>query len=405
MSTNDLRLGFPALPLSPWVRGFVKLLDAVQLGSLEVAAPDGSVRQFGQPGSGPHAQLQIRDWRAAGLILRESDVGFALAYSRDWIDSPDLHALFQLALRNAQALEAAYRGRWWAMLAKRLSHRVLRDNSRRGSRRNILSHYDLGNDFYALWLDPTMTYSAAWFDAAPGLSLEQAQQAKYDRILDELDAQPGQTILEVGCGWGGFAERAARRGIHVHGVTLSDAQLAWARQRIEAAGLQDRATLALCDYRDLQGQYDHIVSIEMFEAVGERRWAPYFEQLSRCLKPGGRVLIQSIDIAEPYFDDYRRNTDFIQQCVFPGGMLPSPERLARTAASAGLTQRNVLAFGLDYARTLCCWRSAFEAALPAVQRQGFDTAFVRMWRMYLCYCEAGFREGRIDVRQWTFSKA
>jgi len=281
----------------------------------------------------------------------------------------------------------------------------LRDNTRKGSRRNILSHYDLGNDFYRLWLDPSMSYSAALFGADRTESLQAAQYRKIDRLLDALNARPGQHVLEIGCGWGGFAERAAQRGLHVHGITLSDAQLQWARARMQTQGLDGRVTLELRDYRDLGArQYDHIVSIEMVEAVGERRWPMYFDTLARNLRSGGRVALQSIDIADATFETYRRGTDFIQQYIFPGGMLPCPRVIREQSARAGLDIIDEHAFGLDYAETLLRWRHAFDAQVQAVRAQGFDDAFIRLWRMYLCYCEAGFREGRTDVRHWVLEK-
>ena len=270
MNLNEYRL--VSMQGTPWsAKLFVKLLSKLNTGSLTLIDPHGSSMLIGRAGEAPHAELRIQDWRAAGRIMRQGDVGFAESLRRGWLDCPDLLALFTLAMRN-EKLSAAVNGHWWALLIKRVTHWVLRDNSRRGSRRNILSHYDLGNDFYKLWLDPSMTYSAGIFGESLNLSLEEAQDAKYDRILDQLDARPGQTILEVGCGWGGFAERAARRGLDVVGITLSDAQLEWAQRRIARAGLTEHVTLQLQDYRDVTGQFDHIVSIEMFEAVGLLHW-------------------------------------------------------------------------------------------------------------------------------------
>lgn len=383
-------------------RWFIGALSRLQVGTLALTDPLGGQVLYGAAGGGPHAELVMRDWRAAGAILRQGDIGFADSLRRGWVDSPDLLALFTLALRNEAALSHAVDGKWWALIARRLSHLLLRDNSRKGSRRNILQHYDLGNDFYRLWLDPSMSYSAALFGEDRSEPLEVAQHRKYDRLLDALGAVPGQHVLEIGCGWGGFAERAAQRGLHVHGITLSDAQLDWARARMQRQGLEACVKLELRDYRDLgHSQYDHIVSIEMVEAVGERRWPLYFETLARCLRPGGRIGLQSIDIADARFDAYRRGTDFIQQYIFPGGMLPCPRVIQAQAGLAGLSVVNQYTFGLDYADTLLRWRLAFEENLGAVRAQGFDEAFVRLWRMYLTYCEAGFREGRTDVRHWV----
>ena len=405
MSVNEERLT-GSLVKTPWAgKLFVNLLSRISHGSLKLIDPAGIEMMLGQNASDPerlvdHAELKICDWRAASLILRQGDVGFAESLRRGWVDSPDLVALFTLAIRNDQISEAV-NGHWWALLLKRLSHWVLKDNSRAGSRRNILSHYDVGNNFYRLWLDPSMTYSSALFQGDLSQELERAQEAKYDRILDQIQAQAGQTILEVGCGWGGFAERAARRGLKVVGITLSDAQLEWANQRMHDAGLSDRVSLRLQDYRDVHEQFDHIVSIEMFEAVGLLHWPGYFQMLARCLKPTGRVVVQTIDIAEDHFDAYRRGTDFIQQYIFPGGMLPSPSRFKKESESSGLRVLEILSFGQDYAETLKRWAQRFEASLQQIREQGYDEAFIRIWRMYLAYCEVGFRQSRTDVKQWT----
>ena len=405
MSVNEERLT-GSLVKTPWAgKLLVNLLSRISHGSLKLIDPAGIEMMLGQNASDPnrlvdHAELRICDWRAASLILRQGDVGFAESLRRGWVDSPDLVALFTLAIRNDQISEAVD-GHWWALLLKRLSHWVLKDNSRAGSRRNILSHYDVGNNFYRLWLDPSMTYSSALFEGDLSRELERAQEAKYDRILDQIQAQAGQTILEVGCGWGGFAERAARRGLKVVGITLSDAQLEWANQRMHDAGLSDRVSLRLQDYRDVHEQFDHIVSIEMFEAVGLLHWPGYFQMLARCLKPAGRVVVQTIDIAEDHFDAYRRGTDFIQQYIFPGGMLPSPSRFKKESESSGLRVLEVLSFGQDYAETLKRWAQRFEASIQQIREQGYDEAFIRIWRMYLAYCEVGFRQSRTDVKQWT----
>ena len=385
----------------PWsARLFVNVLSKISTGSLTLIDPQGSSVTLGVMGELPHAELRIQDWRASGLIMRQGDIGFAEALRRGWVDCHDLLPLFTLAMRN-EKLSGAVNGHWWALLIKRLKHWVLRDNSRRGSRRNILSHYDLGNDFYCLWLDPSMSYSAGMFDRDINRSLEHAQDAKYDRILDQLDAKPGQTILEVGCGWGGFSERAAWRGMNVVGITLSDAQLAWARTRMQNAGLSERVQLLLQDYRDVTGTFDHIVSIEMFEAVGLLHWHSYFQTLARCLKPDGRIVVQTIDIADAYFEHYRDGTDFIQQYIFPGGMLPSPKRFAHECARVGLRALDVKSMGLDYAETMKRWTQQFDLHISAIRELGFDEPFIRIWRMYLAYCEAGFREARTDVKQWT----
>jgi cyclopropane-fatty-acyl-phospholipid synthase len=295
-------------------------------------------------------------------------------------------------------------GSWLPLLGHRLRH-LLRSNTRAGSKRNILAHYDLGNDFYKLWLDPTMSYSSALFGEQPGMSLEQAQLRKYFHLLEMLDPKPGDTILEVGCGWGGLAEIAATEfGCKVHGITLSPSQLEWSQARAQQKGFADLADFSLTDYRDVRGQYDHIVSIEMFEAVGERFWPGYFAQLHSCLKPGGRAAVQTITIANERFEGYRRGTDFIQRHIFPGGMLPSPRVFERRATGADFQVLDRHAFGLDYARTLAQWHRNFDAAWPEIEAGGFDNRFRRLWQFYLAYCEAGFRAGATDVYQFLLEK-
>lgn len=348
-----------------------------------------------------HAHLHIhRPLRLALRCLTKGDLGFGEAYvAGDW-STDNLANLLTLLLRN------------WEQFGQTLDNRKLlrkpanwfhqwRRNSIRNSRKNIAHHYDMGNAFYRAWLDDTMTYSAALYtDAA--LTLEQAQRAKYQRILDELQVQDGQRVLEIGCGWGGFAEMAAECGCHVHGITLSREQLAWAQQRLQRFGAQTQVELR--DYRHLVSSYDHIVSIEMFEAVGEDYWQTYFQTLQRHLKPGGRAVLQIITIADDWFATYRARADFIQRYIFPGGMLPNPASLQQLISSNGFKLLNHFSFGLDYARTLREWDTRFVAALPTLRPLGYDTRFERLWRYYLAYCEAGFNERRIDVVQLTLEK-
>jgi len=379
-------------------RWLFRLLEQLRCGKITLRCPDGRAFEFSGAQPGPHATLALADWQVCGDILSRGDIGLAEAWIAGRATSDDLPQLLLLAALNEQAIEDAIHGRWWATLAYRLRH-WLRPNTRAGSRKNIHAHYDLGNDFYRLWLDPTMTYSAALFESDPGRSLSDAQTAKYARILRELGAQPGQHILEVGCGWGGFAEHAARAGCRVTGITISEAQLDYARQRIANAGLQDRVELRLLDYRDLDGRFDHVVSIEMFEAVGERYWPGFFGMLRDRLKPGGRALVQTITIAEAKFERYRTGTDFIQQYIFPGGMLPSQRRFGEEAMARGLAVKDMHGFGFDYAETLRRWHQVFNDAAQEVRAQGFDDRFMRTWRFYLAYCEAGFRARATDVVQ------
>jgi cyclopropane-fatty-acyl-phospholipid synthase len=385
--------------LSRTARLGLELLEGLKGGALALELPDGTQLRVGH---GPLvAHWRVKDPRVFEMALGRGDIGLAEAWMDGLWDSDgeDPTPVLALLASNRDTLGRAVYGRFLRLATYRIWHR-LRANTRVGARRNIEAHYDLGNDFYRLWLDDTMTYSSALF-ASPEESLEDAQRRKYRRILERLGARPGQTILEIGCGWGGFAEVAATEfGCRLLCLTLSPAQLAFARERAKRGGYADRVAFELCDYRDVHGRYDHVVSIEMIEAVGERFWPTYFERIATCLKPGGRCVIQAITIADGLFDRYRRGTDFIQRYVFPGGMLPSPGAVHRQAACAGLQVCGDFAFGRDYALTLRRWHGRFEAAVPAVRAQGFPERFVRMWRFYLAYCEAGFVAGDIDVHHY-----
>lgn len=381
------------------------LLSRLRHGRLDVIAPDGQTLSFPGELPGPDAQLHLSDWSLVGDVMRSGDVGFAEGYMDGRWDTPDLAALLYLCASNRSALHRALYGSWLGRTYYRLRH-LMRANTRDGARKNIHAHYDLGNDFYRAWLDSSMTYSAGLFRDRPGMTLEQAQQAKYERILDALGVREDQTVLEIGCGWGGFAEYAARtRGCRVHGITLSAAQLEYGQARIREAGLSDLVTLSLTDYRDVGGSYDCLVSIEMFEAVGERFWPDYFRVVGERLKPGGRAMIQTITIADELFSDYRRGTDFIQQYVFPGGMLPSPAAFRRQARAAGLESGETLLFGGDYAETLRRWRLRYAEVAAGLGPLGFDARFERLWNFYLAYCEAGFRAGSTDVMQVELRRA
>lgn len=371
-----------------------ELLEKLQGGMLEIRLPGGDCRLFGD---GEHGvTLHVHDEAMFGQVLAKGDIGLTEAYLDGQWDSPDITGLMTLLAANREQLKKAVYGSWRNLLAARVRH-WLNSNSRSGSKRNIMAHYDLGNDFYKLWLDPSMSYSAAVYRDADDGSLEAAQHAKYRRILNCLKATDGQKVLEIGCGWGGFAEMAVQHGLKTTGLTLSPAQLDWAQKRVPAADLR------LQDYRDLNEQFDHVVSIEMFEAVGERWWPTYFKTLAKALKPGGKAVVQSITIRDDIFPEYRRSTDFIQQYIFPGGMLPSRAAFRAAAAKQGLVVREEYAFCRDYARTLAEWRHAFEVRWPDIQKLGFDEPFRRLWRMYLCYCEAGFLAGNIDVVQFELA--
>lgn len=390
-------------------RGFSVLLRLLAanwtFGRLTVLLPNGEIHQLTGARPGVSATLDVRDYRFAGRVLAAGDIGFAEGYMAGEWETPQLAALLEAVAANYDHIRGVVAGNPLMRLINRLSHRRRR-NSRSGSRKNIHAHYDLGNAFYAAWLDPSMTYSSARF-ATSGTTLEAAQREKYAALARLIDLQPGQSVLEIGCGWGGFAEYAATEvGARVTGVTISQEQHDFARRRMSGAGVADRADIQLIDYRDVQGRFDRVVSIEMFEAVGQEYWPAYFRKIHDVLAPGGRAGLQIITIDDALFDDYNRQTDFIQKYVFPGGMLPSEQRLAPVVAKAGLRWREVERFGPDYAETLKQWDERFQGSWADIRRMGgFDERFRRLWRFYLAYCEAGFRSGRTDVIQLVLDRA
>ncbi len=408
-TTSILPHGLPASSPAT-ARSAFRLLRRLHYGSLTLHLPDGSAALFGSARSGePRAAMRLHNWNVFAAALRSGDIGLAESFiAGDW-SSPDLTALLTLLVANRDHFESLVYGTWWGSLLYRTKH-LLNRNSRRGSRKNIHAHYDLGNDFYRLWLDPTMSYSSAWFEGRRSGDMVQAQWAKVRRALGECGVRPGDRVLEIGCGWGGLAECAAREfGSHVTGVTLSAEQLAYAEQRLRDAGLAERATLRYQDYREIgldaaEGKFDAIVSIEMFEAVGREYWGSYFETIQRNLKPGGKACIQSITIRDDLFERYVKSTDFIQQYIFPGGLLPSPGEFRKAAAKAGLEVVNELDFGLDYAETLHRWRERFLDAEGPVRQLGFDSRFLRIWEFYLAYCEAAFATGNTSVMQFTLQR-
>ena len=401
-------------------RSVFRLLNKLQIGRLDIEWPDGGHSRFPAASlerddtSGMRATLCLNNWRVFERTIKAGDIGFAESYiDGDW-HTPDLTALLSLLLVNREHLEKIVYGSWWGSLLYRAKHWLNR-NSRQGSAKNIHAHYDLGNDFYRMWLDSSMNYSSAWFEGKQaqelaGADLQNAQVAKMRRALEEAGVEPGSRVLEIGCGWGAIAEAvASERQAHITAVTLSAEQLAWAQKRLADKGLSAKADLRYQDYRDLaplheQQPFDAIVSIEMFEAVGRAYWPSYFDTLKRCLKPGGRACIQTITIRDDLFERYARSSDFIQQYIFPGGMLPSPSGFEAMANAAGLVVEKRLAFGPDYAETLRRWRHAFLQREPEVGQLGFDTRFVRIWTFYLAYCEAAFDHGNTNVMQFTLRR-
>ena len=387
-------------------RSILRLLQSLRIGTLDLQMPDGTQARFGESRPGePHAAIRLIDWSVCSAAIRSGDIGFAESFIDGRWTSPDLVALLKLFLANREALESVIFGSWWGSLLYRAKH-LLNRNSRRGSRKNIHAHYDIGNPFYRLWLDETMNYSSALFEGDLSRPTAQAQLAKVRRALNEVQLAPGQRLLEIGCGWGALAEAAAGEfGAEVVGVTLSDEQLAFGRERMARHGVADRVDLRLQDYRDIvDGPFDAIASIEMFEAVGRAYWGDYFRTLREQLKPGGRACIQSITIRDDLFERYARSTDFIQQYIFPGGMLPSAEVFRAEARKAGLEVVNELAFGTDYAETLRRWRGDFLARDGQVRQLGFDTRFMHIWEFYLAYCEAAFATGNTNVVQFTLQR-
>jgi cyclopropane-fatty-acyl-phospholipid synthase len=378
---------------APWL--IRRALRHLHCGRLTIILPSGVRIDHAGELPGPHGVMEMRNGMAFRRLLTRGDVGFAEGYiAGDWT-SPDLPQLIALAAQNVARLDGTLEGFWPVRMWRKLSH-LLHRNSARGSRRNIAFHYDLGNDFYRLWLDESMTYSSAI--AIPrGTSLEAAQQAKLERIAALLDLRGEEEVLEIGCGWGALAQRLAPACRRVTGLTLSNEQLDHARAQVRAGGLGDKIELRLQDYRAVDERFDRIVSIEMLEAVGEAYWPVYFETLCTSLRPGGRIVLQAITIREDRFASYKRNPDFIQRYIFPGGMLPTPSLLETHAERAGLAITHSETFGTGYADTLALWRARFHAAWPRIQVLGFQPDFQRLWDYYLAYCEAGFRSGTIDV--------
>jgi cyclopropane-fatty-acyl-phospholipid synthase len=386
-------------------RAALALLPRLRAGTLVVHTPDGATHHASGATHGElHATLNVHDWSVFAATMRTGDIGFAEAFMAGQWTTPHLADLLRLLLANRDVIEKAIYGSWWGRLLHRVQH-ALNRNTRRGSRRNISAHYDLGNAFYTLWLDETMNYSSAWFDGDLSKPLAQAQLAKLQRAIAATGVKPGERLLEIGCGWGAVAETAARQGVEVVGLTLSTEQLAWAQARVTRAGVAQHADLRLQDYRDVpDGPFDAIVSIEMFEAVGREYWDSYFQTLHAQLKRGGKACVQAIVIRDDLFERYVSSADFIQRHVFPGGMLASPALFVQHAQAAGLRVVDQLAFGPDYAETLRRWRLAFVARLDDVRRQGFDERFIRLWEFYLAYCEAAFDAGNTDVVQFTLQR-
>jgi cyclopropane-fatty-acyl-phospholipid synthase len=385
---------------------FGRVLDEIEArletGGLHLHLPNGADRHIGFRAPGADATVDIRNWMALVRLATSGSVGWYKAWTLGEWASPDPVALFELFSANARPLGDVGRAKGPFRWVNALAHR-LRDNAPRKARKNIAAHYDLGNDFYSAWLDPTMTYSCARF-GSPSDSIEEAQRRKVALLLDRLELKPGDRMLEIGCGWGSLAIAAAERGAEVVGLTLSKEQKAWAEEKIAAAGFSDQIEIRLQDYRNTAEQFDAVASVEMVEAVGERWWGVYLDSIARNLKPGGRAALQFISIDHRLFNRYARNPDFIQTYIFPGGMLLDEPRFAGLAVERGLSWEKRDAFRLDYAETLKRWRDAYDDAVTRGSLSGFTEQFHDLWRYYLMYCEGGFRGGVIDVAQVTMAR-
>lgn len=376
---------------------FFGLCEQIQTGTLNLVTPDGTHMSFGE--GEPAADLVINDWNMLIAIAQRGEIGLGESYVDGWWDSPDVEALLRVLLANASISQTASRGSWIENLKFRLVDRLIRRNSKRGSRRNIQSHYDVGNDFYRLWLDETMTYSSAIYDPTE-TEIERAQEKKYAR-LNSLLPKDSERVLEIGCGWGGFAEHAVNSGRHVTGLTISDEQKAYADQR-----LGNSADIRLQDYRDVRGKFDGIVSIEMIEAVGEDYWPGYFRKIKHCLADDGAAAIQAIIVEDDHFEAYRTQSDFIRQFTFPGGMLIPPSKIQSCAQAAGLKVGELFRFGHDYARTLRVWLDRLNGAERDILALGYSEKFLRSWRYYLQFCAAGFADAKkINVVQFQLQHA
>ncbi len=389
-------------------KGVDMLKNAWQVGVLDVVLPSGAHMPIEGKEAGPRGTLEVKNFNFMNRVMSAGDIGFCDGFREGEWDTPDLATLLEVLTLNSQKLGQLFTGNKLVQTVNKWLH-DLNSNTREGSKRNIFAHYDLGNNFYDQWLDQSMTYSSALFSGErfrEHKDLGAAQNAKYAKLAQLVDLKPGQHVLEIGCGWGGFAQYAAEVvGARVTGLTISPAQREYAIERMERLGLADKVDIRLMDYRDVEGQFDAVVSIEMFEAVGETYWGAYFTKLHDVLKQGGKAGLQIITIADEVFEDYRKRADFIQKYVFPGGMLPSASKLVEQTRAAGLKLISDFRFGQDYAETLKQWAHRFEDAWKEGRIKGFDASFRKLWLFYLAYCEAGFRTERTNVMHLELVRA
>ena len=386
--------------LPHWGVLFLEMMSNIRKGSVTIVTPEEKYLKYTGIEEGEHVSIRINEWKFCEDIFMKGDIGLGESYISGYWDCGNINNLIKFGIENYNELERVIKGSLLKILFFRIKH-FLNRNSRKGSLKNVHAHYDIGNEFYQLWLDPSMTSSSAIFNSTDE-ELLSAQENKYERILKKLKLKNGDHILEVGCGWGGFMEYAARNGFKVTGVTISKEQYEFAKKRLSKFG--NLAKVKLQDYRDIDGKYNHIVSIEMFEALGEKYWKKYFKMLFSILKPGGKLIIQSITINNNDFFSYRKCSDFIQQYIFPGGMLPSPKIFKDVAVKQGFIYRGDLEFGRDYGITLKRWEENFSSVLSRVKKLGFDDKFIRTWRFYLKYCQGGFEANKISVFQFSFTK-
>ena len=386
--------------LPHWGVLFLEMMSNIRKGSVTIVTPEEKFLKYTGIEEGEHVSIRINEWKFCEDIFMKGDIGLGESYISGYWDCGNINNLIKFGIENYNELERVIKGSLLKILFFRIKH-FLNRNSRKGSLKNVHAHYDIGNEFYQLWLDSSMTYSSAIFNSTDE-ELLSAQENKYERILKKLKLKNGDHILEVGCGWGGFMEYAARNGVKVTGVTISKEQYEFAKKRLSKFG--NLAKVKLQDYRDIDGKYNHIVSIEMFEALGEKYWKKYFKMLFSILKPGGKLIIQSITINNNDFFSYRKCSDFIQQYIFPGGMLPSPKIFKDVAVKQGFIYGGDLEFGRDYGITLKRWEENFSSVLSRVKKLGFDDKFIRTWRFYLKYCQGGFEANKISVFQFSFTK-
>jgi cyclopropane-fatty-acyl-phospholipid synthase len=383
---------------------FKKIAKNLGTGSLVVSTPGAKTLEYHGSTPGPCADMIIKDWNIIKGVIKQGEVGFLKAYQMGLLETSNLANLIIIGILNEIPLKEFFDLSGIKKYIYRLYTYFIRRNSIKGSRNNIRAHYDLNNDFFALWLDPSMCYSSGIFSIANVPTLEEAQHQKISRVLDQLDLPKGSHIIEIGCGWGTFLLEAAKRGYKATGITISEKQFHYTKKIIESTAFKDQLDVQLLDYRKIKGQYDAMVSIEMFEAVGEEYWPDYFSAVSTCLKPGGKAVIQTISIHDDHFEAYRKTPGFIQLYIFPGGMLPSPQKFIEGASQVGLSVLNNFTFGQDYARTLHEWLDRFDSVRDKVIQLGFDEAFIKLWRFYLSYCIAGFTAKRTDVHQFILQK-